>query len=213
MTVEEELDLIADNIRRLKVEYDVFFNGGAKRPPVDRQSRLEFALKKYSDTQKLTSHQRFRYNTLAARFSVFSDLWRTRLRMVEEGRFRSYTLAAGSPSTSEAASSAPSKPSRAVLFRQVVTQPADDITKILKLYEALKECRDEFHDASKVPTFEAFASFVDQKTRKLIQTNHCSAVAFMVVLEGSNVRFQAAPVAAASVQEDGAQSSPPTETS
>ncbi|MDD5541895.1 MAG: hypothetical protein PHX83_01850 [Acidobacteriia bacterium] len=213
MTVDEELDLVADNLRRLKIEYDVFFNGGAKKPPLDRQTRVEFGLKKFSDTQKLSSHLRFRYNTLAARFSVFSDLWRTRMRMLEEGRLRPYSLTPGARPSPDTSSAARRGSMRAVLFRQVVARPENDVQKILRLYEALKECRDEFHDTSKVPSFEAFASFVDQKTRHMIQSNQCRAVAFMVVLDGPKVKFQAAPVKTPSVSPDTPPDSPPAENS
>ena len=40
MTVDEELNLLEDNMRRLKVEYDVFFGGGSKKPPADTEWRV-----------------------------------------------------------------------------------------------------------------------------------------------------------------------------
>ena len=74
VTVDEELNQLEDNLRRLKIEYDAFFGGGAKRPPNDTEWRVTNALKKYSDGSKLTYAQRFRFNTIQQRYAKFSDL-------------------------------------------------------------------------------------------------------------------------------------------
>jgi hypothetical protein len=34
-TVEQQLTRLEDDIRHLRIEFDIFFNGGAKRPPYD----------------------------------------------------------------------------------------------------------------------------------------------------------------------------------
>lgn len=190
MTVEEELELLSDNIRRLKVEYEVFFSGGSKKPPADLQSRVEFTLKKYSDTQKLGSHQRFLYNTLASKFSVFSDLWRKRLRAREEGLDRRGRAAAGPAPTP------PLSPeiSPSVLYQETLAEPQGEIEKIRSLYLALKECKESHHDDSKLPPPEAFEKFVSQKMKQLMDREKCERVTFMVVLEEQRVKFQAVPV-------------------
>jgi hypothetical protein len=85
LTIDEELDLLEDLLRRLKVEYDIFFGGGSRRPPVDLEWRLQSLVKRHGDTQKLSHSQRFRYNAVAQRYAVFGDLWRQKLRIKEEG--------------------------------------------------------------------------------------------------------------------------------
>lgn len=191
MTIDEEFDVLADNIRRLKIEYEIFFNGGSKKPPVDLRSRVEFALKKFSDTQRLTSHQRFRYNTLAAKFSVFSDLWRTRMRAMEEGIERRVRAKAPIESVET-----PPKPvsGREVLFKEVILKPEEEKTKILKLYEALKECKETYHDASSLPPLVTFEKFVHQKTNHFLEAENCKSVEFIIVLVDEKIRFQAVPV-------------------
>ena len=85
MTTDEELTLLEDNIRKLKVEYDVYFAGGTKKPPEDIEWRVRTAIKKYSEGRHLTFQQHFRYNTMAQKYAVFSDLWRRKLKIKEEG--------------------------------------------------------------------------------------------------------------------------------
>ena len=81
MTSDEELILLEDNIRKLKVEYDVYFAGGARKPPEDLEWRIRNTLKKFADGRALNLQQHFRYNTLAQKFAVFSDLWRRKLKI------------------------------------------------------------------------------------------------------------------------------------
>ena len=60
MTVDEELNVLDENIRRLKIEYDVYFGGGSKRAPADTEWRVQSLLKKFSDSSKLNFAQRFK---------------------------------------------------------------------------------------------------------------------------------------------------------
>lgn len=197
MTVDEELDALNDGIRRLKIEYEVFFNGGSKKPPTDLRSRVESLLKKYGDTQKLTPHQRFRYNTLASRFSVFCDLWRTRMRSKEEGsdyrgRYADLTVPPESPPP--ATSRLEKSSSERVLFKEIVEGPDIGRERVQKLYEMLKECKQRAHESFKLPPLEAFEQFVKKKTAELMKNEKCDRVAFVVFLDENHVRFQASPV-------------------
>src|SRR5215467_8626466 len=75
-------------MRRLKVEYDVFFGGGSKKPPADTEWRVQALIKKYADGGKMNFAQRFRYNSIAQKYAVFADLWRKKLKIREEGYSR-----------------------------------------------------------------------------------------------------------------------------
>src|SRR5215203_4071550 len=85
-TPDEQLTRLEDDIRRLRVEFDIFFNGAAKRPPYDTKGRVETLLKRLGDDRTLTYAQRYRYNSLAARYNAFRDLWRRTMQGREEGR-------------------------------------------------------------------------------------------------------------------------------
>src|SRR5690349_8262465 len=85
-TPDEQLTRLEDDIRRLRIEFDIFFNGAAKRPPYDTKGRVETLLKRLGDDRTLTYAQRYRYNSLAARYNAFRDLWRRTMQGREEGR-------------------------------------------------------------------------------------------------------------------------------
>ena len=63
MTIDEELDLLDNSLRRLKIEYDIYFGGGSKRPPNDTLWRVQSLIKKFSDSQKLSFSQRYKFNS------------------------------------------------------------------------------------------------------------------------------------------------------
>src|SRR5512142_3540023 len=74
-----------DTLRRLKIEYDVYFGGGSKKPPADTEWRVSNSMKRIGETLKLNYAQRFRFNAIAQRYAVFSDLWRQKMKVREEG--------------------------------------------------------------------------------------------------------------------------------
>src|SRR5215813_12087470 len=85
MTVDEELSLLESQLRRLKIEYEVFFNNPQKKPPSDLEWKVLALLRKFSDGSRMSFSQRFRYTELAQRYAIYSDLWRKKSRIREEG--------------------------------------------------------------------------------------------------------------------------------
>jgi hypothetical protein len=85
VTTDEELNLLDQQLRRLKIEYEVFFNNPSKRPPTDVEWKVLSLIRKFSDSARLTFSQRFKYNEMAQRYAIQSDLWRKKTRIREEG--------------------------------------------------------------------------------------------------------------------------------
>jgi hypothetical protein len=86
LTLDQQLARLEVDIRRLKVEFDIFFNGGVKHPPYDTRNRVETTLNRLGDDRSLTYAHRYKYNSLAARFAAFRDMWRRSMQSREEGR-------------------------------------------------------------------------------------------------------------------------------
>src|SRR3977135_2223907 len=85
VTTDEELNLLDSQLRRLKIEYEIFFNNPTKRPPTDIEWKVLALLRKFSDGGRMNFTQRFRYNEMAQRYAIYSDLWRKKARIREEG--------------------------------------------------------------------------------------------------------------------------------
>src|SRR5271169_2859210 len=85
VTLDEELTLLETQLRRLKIEYEVYFNNPTKKPPADVEWKVLSLLRKFSDGGRMSFQQRFRYNEMAQRYAIYSDLWRKKARIREEG--------------------------------------------------------------------------------------------------------------------------------
>ncbi len=200
MTVEEELNLLDDALRRLKVEYDVYFGGGSKKPPLDTEWRVQSLMKRYADTQKLSFEQRFRYNSIAQRYAIMSDLWRQKLRVREEGyrRPQDAQLAIQGLRTEEehAAAAALSRKNKrgqheAEPFAIECRHPEMERDNVQKLFEALATARTAAGDARPSGSFESFLSFLKKKTEQIQKECQCDNVEYRVEVEKGRVALKA----------------------
>ncbi|MFB3813132.1 MAG: MXAN_5187 C-terminal domain-containing protein [Terriglobales bacterium] len=203
MTVDEELTVLDDTMRRLKVEYDVYFGGGSRKPPVELDWRVQGLLKKYSDSQKLTFTQRFKYNSIAQRYAIFSELWRQKLRIREEGyrRPEDALLSIQGLRTDEERAAA-----RALKARSTETASAsrsefvvdaanveDDTGTVRSLFEAMLEAKRLAGEASPSGRFEGFLAFIKLKTDQIRRDYGCQRVEYRVELRDRKVRLTAKP--------------------
>src|SRR5882757_5318116 len=80
------MTLLDSHLRRLKIEYEIYFSNPTKRPPTDVEWKVLSLLRKFSDGGgRMSFSQRFRYNEIAQRYAIYSDLWRKKNRIREEG--------------------------------------------------------------------------------------------------------------------------------
>ncbi len=85
LDIDQQLARMEDDIRKLKIDFDIFFNGSAlsgsnKRPPLEARARLEAFIKRIADNRSLTYAQRYYFNTLVSRFTSYRELWRRTLK-------------------------------------------------------------------------------------------------------------------------------------
>lgn len=78
--VDQQLARMEEDIRKLKIDFDIFFNGANKRPPLEARARLESFIKRIADNRSLTYAQRYYFNTLVSRFTSYRELWRRTLK-------------------------------------------------------------------------------------------------------------------------------------
>ena len=194
MTIDEELTLLEENVRRLKVEYDIYFNGGARRAPTDLDWRVQGMIKKYSDSQKLSATQRFKYNTVVQRYATYSDLWRQKLRIREEGYRRPQDALLGiqglrpvetAPSPQRAGLAGTSKQVAVLLFAD-----SDELEGIRELYQAIQSGAGG--DKAR-GSLEAFAAFLRAKTKEIQNIYGCSGVKYTVEVKNGRAQIKATP--------------------
>jgi basic membrane lipoprotein Med (substrate-binding protein (PBP1-ABC) superfamily) len=181
VTVDEELNKLDDDIRRLKIEYDVYFSGGSPRPPHDTLSRVETVIKRYSsDQSKLSFGQRFRFSSILQKYSVNRQLWGRKLQDKEEGR--------GQFAVQKRAVETPTDDGS---VRVVCTDPDLEKEKVAQLLQAMREARSLTGETSSGLDPEAFHKFIKDKTHQVKQALGCDKVQFSVTVENGKVKFKA----------------------
>ncbi len=78
--IDMQISRMEDDIRKLKIDFDIFFNGATKRAPLEARARLESFIKRVADNRNLSYAQRYQFNTLVARFTSYRELWRRTLK-------------------------------------------------------------------------------------------------------------------------------------
>ncbi|HYM23447.1 MAG TPA: hypothetical protein VEU08_09570, partial [Vicinamibacterales bacterium] len=101
---EREMQRIEAELKQLEAEYNMFFAGRVKRPPVETQNRVAALIKAQDRTYIQNYGERFRFTTLQTRYQKLIDLWDKSLRAKEEGR------SVGLVHTPAAAAAAPAAP-------------------------------------------------------------------------------------------------------
>jgi hypothetical protein len=202
VTIDEELNLLDHQLRRLKIEYEIFFNNPAKRPPNDIEWKVTSLIRKFSDGGRMSFPQRYRYNEMAQRYAIHSDLWRKKMRIREEGYRRpqdAILSVQGVRPTDEHESkhhpvygighyreaAAEDKP-----FSVQYSDAQSESAKVESLYKALTEAKQK--SGEKVSgSLDSFAAFVKKKTAEIRKQHKCDTVVYSVETQGGQVKLKA----------------------
>ncbi len=211
MTIDEELALLAEQLRRLKIEYDMFFNNPSKRPPNDVEWKVLSLIRKFSDGTRMSFSQRFKYNELAQRYAIQSDLWRKKTRIREEGCRRPqdallsvqgvgfveerapkrnvYGLAHSTHTAGSDATPHP-EPTAGQPFSVECSGAPDEHRQVESLYHALTGAKQR--SGEKVSgNLDSFTAFVKKKTSELRKKHACEKVEYSVEIQSGQVKLKA----------------------
>jgi hypothetical protein len=211
VTIDEELTHLESQLRRLKIEYEIYFSNPTKKPPTDIEWKVLSLLRKFSDGGRLTFTQRFRYNEMAQRYAIYSDLWRKKARIREEGYRRPHdallsvqgvrpvegiepeshpVYGLGNAGVAAGAAVAPAKRATEQPMTVQCSDPTAERDQVEKLYQALTEAKKKSGE-SVAGNLDSFASFVLKKTAQIRQENNCLAVEYTVEMQDGHVKLKA----------------------
>jgi hypothetical protein len=181
---DRAMQRIEAELKQLEVEYNMFFAGRTKRPPVETQKRVAELIKTQDSAYIQNYGDRFRFTTLQTRYQKLIGLWEKALRAKEEGR-------AGPLVLPQAPSTEPEQkkgPEDGVVHSASFSDPVREIDKLTALYESLTEARAKLGE-EQVP-FHKFAELVKNQVKKL-KDGGSDEVAFRVAVKDGKVNFTA----------------------
>jgi hypothetical protein len=196
LTIDEELTHLDSLLRRLKIEYEVYFNNPSKRPPADLEWKAVALIRKHSDGGRMSFSQRFRYNEMAQRYAIYSDLWRKKTRIREEGYRRPQDALLSVQGVREAEHGPKhhqvfgvghgSQP-RAFTLECSEQAPKEDLERLYNALVAAKKKSGEEVSGN----LESFVTFVKKKTDQIRKQHGCEKVQYSVELQDGQVKLKA----------------------
>ena len=207
MTVDEELNVLDQQLRRLKIEYEIFFNNPTKRPPTDVEWKVTSLIRKFSDSPRMSFAQRYRYNEMAQRYAIYSDLWRKKSRIREEGYRRPqdallsvqgvrdegehkpqhHTAYGVSHAAAAAAAASAGATSQPFTLHSVDKAEREQVERLYNTLVAAKKKAGENVSGN----FDSFTTFVQKKTQEIRKQYGCESVEYSVELNDGHVKLKA----------------------
>ncbi len=184
LNLDQQLTRLEEDIRRLKIEYDIFFSGGSKRAPFDTKNRVETMLKRLGDERALTFAQRYQYNALTTRYNSYRELWRRTVRGREEGRDSASIARAAQAVEAER----PEQPSTASF---TCANVRDEIPTVRAIYDALITAKTACGETAGELSFSNFQAQLTAQTERFKQSSGCEKVSFEVGARDGRVVFKA----------------------
>jgi hypothetical protein len=209
VTIDEELTVLDSQLRRLKIEYEIYFSNPTKRPPTDIEWKVLSLLRKFSDGNRMSFSQRFRYNEIAQRYAIYSDLWRKKNRIREEGYRRPQdallsvqgvrveehvpehkVYGVGHAAAASAAAAATPAAEEKKPFSMQCADARAERDQVQKLYQALTDAKKRSGEAVS-GNVDSFTAFVQKKTEQIRKQYGCEAVEYTVEMQNGHVKLKA----------------------
>jgi hypothetical protein len=207
VTTDEELNVLDSQLRRLKIEYEIFFSNPSKRPPTDIEWKVLSLLRKFSDGGRMNFSQRYRFNEMAQRYAIYSDLWRKKSRIREEGyrRPQDALLSVQGVRTSEedlkpqhpkaygvnraaaGADGGSQGSSQPFMLHNVDQNEREQVERLYNTLVAAKKKAGENVSGN----IDSFATFVQKKTEQIRKQYKCENVEYSVELTDGGVKLKA----------------------
>ena len=78
--IDSTLVRLEEDVRKLKVDFGIYFNGGTRRAPHEARGRIEATIKRLMDDRNLTYSQRYQLNSVVSGYNSHRELWRRQLK-------------------------------------------------------------------------------------------------------------------------------------
>ena len=197
MTIDEELNQLDTLLRRLKIEYEIYFNNPAKRPPADLEWKAVALIRKHSDGGRMNFSQRFRYNEMAQRYAIYSDLWRKKGRIREEGYRRPQDallsvqgVRSEEHSQQHHAAYGVGRTKEPQSFAMEFSDASKQTEDVERLYNALVAAKKKSGETV-TGNLDSFSNFVKNKTSQIRKQYGCEAVEYSVEVKDGQAKLKA----------------------
>jgi hypothetical protein len=178
LEIQASIERLARDIQQLKIDFERFFSGSLPTPPEEERQLVRQQIQRLRAVPLQALVDRFRLNTLEARFNTLNELFNRRLRDREEG------------ATAPPPRLAPPTRRSYDPYKGIVVGEAPPPEAIQALYRELYD--DDTPSARS--NFQKFQTYLLGQMATIRERSGCREVSFRVATEGGEVKLKAKPV-------------------
>jgi hypothetical protein len=181
MGITEDNDLFEKLLSELIIKYEQYFLGIEKREPLRLFAQVERLSRCHLPGSITNTTQKFRYNTLVARFVTYRQHWTRITRLIEEGK---YSRDRFKMKIHERDREKPDK----------TTPPSPIESGVDQLFQQYLEARTACHLTVNGISKDLITAAIDKQRPLIIERYSCREVEFRVVIEDGKPKIKARPV-------------------
>lgn len=170
------LHLLEMKLKDLKKEWDFFFTGQRRTPPLKEQEVYDKEIKKYKNASCTDNALKFKINSIFSNYTSHKELWAKKLRLVEEGK---------------------SKLARDKMLRQKNEQKEIVISKQSNFKERIEDIYNAYSTLSsnlKMGSFIEFEKKLRQQFLELFRKTNCEILKVSIIKEEGKTKIKVKPV-------------------
>ncbi len=165
------LERLEGEINRLRLQYDLFFQGMRKTEPSEDRRILEETIRKMGQRKIVNTYDQFRFSSLQSRFYAMTNLWARMVRDYEEGRME--------------------RDATGALVQAAPRQDAIDPEELARALEELARVRRECGLDVEPADMEAMRETLARRAREISGKAGGRKVAFRVAVEDGKPKIKA----------------------
>jgi len=182
-TIEEDLQVLDQKLKQLRLDYEQYFLGARPREPVLLRGEVQKLVALYSNVSIQNTAQRFKFSSLVSRFLTQRRQWDLVLRKIEDGTYERHVFKANLHARTES-----SAPAAAPAAREPSPEASLKESDLFDSY--LEACRAVGQETAGL-TRERLARVMEQQRDTLRQQYGCAEVRFRVVVEDGKAKLKA----------------------
>lgn len=186
--VEQALEELKILIRRLELEYQLYFNKARDIPPRQMRQKVDKLIRRYRNFTFRNYAHRFKFSTIAGKYVTIKEVWDKRMRMIEQGAETINTGMMGGRRMKEKTEKKerpklrPGRDSDDFIVDDKGSVD-DEVKRMYNSYKAaLKKCG---RNPGKV-SFEGFKNTIVKQTESLKQKKGCDSVGYQIKIDDDN---------------------------
>lgn len=213
--VSQELDSVEALLHALRGQYEQYFLGMEKRPPVRAHEQFKKRIAALKTIPARNSALSFRLQSLQATAATYERLWMKTMQEMEDGTYRrdvfkarlrrksSEAPAARSPAQAaksapggkDVAAATPEAPAAAPQIHIAGTPPPDPLAeaRLRSVYRAYVEAKRRCNEDTTRLSFDAVAASLKRQVPELLERNNARDVEYRVFVKDGKAILRAVP--------------------